>query len=140
MTIKNWRAPEIVQAVRQGAMAGVVDGIGIVERRAVELITQPPKTGRIYSRRGVKHQSSAPGEAPASDTSRLVNSRRIILNPKALKARLQFAAKHARHLEHGTKKMEPRPFARRALLETVAQVNTAVFNGIVVRLKQVAKK
>lgn len=140
MTIKSWNAPVIVQAVRRGAMVGVTNGINIVEKRAVALILSPPKTGRIYRRRGVSHQSSAPGEAPASDTSRLVNSRRIILNPQALRARLQFAAKHARHLEHGTKKMEPRPFARRALLETRAQVNTAVFNGIVVELRAVTKK
>lgn len=32
------------------------------------------KSGRIYTRRGIQHQASAPGEAPAIDTANYVNS------------------------------------------------------------------
>ena len=107
----------MLPAIRQAAMRGVVAWIGIVEQRAVELIMSPPKTGRIYRRRGVSHQASAGGEAPANDQGTLVNTRRIDFFEDQLRARLTFSARHAPHLEFGTQRMEPRPFARRALAE-----------------------
>lgn len=121
--------------IRHGAMAGVVSAIGVVERRAVLLITTGKKTGRVYRRRGVEHQASAPYEAPASDTSILVNSRRIVLIPDRLRARLVFSAKYARALEHGTKKMKPRYFARRALFETRDEVTMVVRRAVAGALK-----
>lgn len=33
-----------------------------------------PATGRIYTRGGIRHQASAPGEPPAPDTGRLLQS------------------------------------------------------------------
>lgn len=107
-------------------MQGVTAAIGIVENRAVHLIMSPPKTGRIYRRRGIEHQASAPGEAPASDTGTLVNMRRIELLPEELAAKLIFSAKHAPFLERGTRRMEPRPFARRALAETRDEVESTI--------------
>lgn len=121
MSKVTWNSAALLARARVGAWRGVTEWIGLVERRAVELITSPPKTGRIYKRRGVTHQASAPGEAPANDTSRLLNSRRIDLFESQLRARLTFSAKHALPLEAGTMKMEPRPFARRALRETDAE-------------------
>lgn len=135
MTIKKWHGPAMLARIRSGALRGVVTGIGIVEDRAVILITGPPKTGRTYRRRGIVHQASAPGEAPASDTSILVNSRRIVLNEAAIKATLLFSAKYAAYLEHGTRHMEPRPFARRALYETYGQVVAAIAGEIRSELK-----
>lgn len=132
----DWKSDAIVAKVRRGALRGVVVAIGLVEQRAVDLIMNPPKTGRKYRRRGVTHQASAPGEAPANDTSRLVNSRRIILDQAAIRATLNFSAKHARALEHGTQRIEPRPFARRALAETRRAANTAVFNEISAELRK----
>lgn len=116
----NWNQAEIMARARRGTMAGLVRFIGAVETRAVELIMQPPKTGKIYKRRGVSHQASAPGEAPANWTGRLVNSRRIDLFEATLRARLNFSTDYAALLELGTPKgqMEPRPFARRALADT----------------------
>lgn len=107
--------------IRQAAMRGVVGWIGLVEERAVDLIMSPPKTGRIYRRRGVEHRASAPGEAPANDQGTLVNTRRISLFEEQLRARLTFSAAHALPLEFGTLRMEPRPFARRALMERNAE-------------------
>lgn len=126
----DWHAPAIVDRVRRGALQGVTTAIGIVEAHAVLLITTGSKTGRVYRRRGVKHQASAPGEAPANETGRLVQSRRIQIDARALRALLVFADKKARHLEHGTLRMKPRPFARRALLEKRAQVVAAISNGV----------
>lgn len=118
MSVTKWNQPELMARVRRGAMLGVTDWIGLVEKRAVELIMQPPKTGRVYRRRGVSHQASAPGQAPANDQGRLVNSRRISLNEAQLRASLNFSTEYAIMLERGTRKMEPRPYASRALSET----------------------
>lgn len=126
----NWNSPAVIAAVRQGAMQGVVQAIGIVEQHAVHLLTNPPKTGRVYRRRGVSHQASAPGEAPASDTGRLVGSRRIVFDQANIRARLIFADKKAAWLEHGTRRMLPRPWARRALFEKAREIYAAVAGGI----------
>lgn len=119
MMAVNWNSAEIMRRARAGAMVGVSRWIVDVEDRAVKLIMNPPKTGHIYRRRGVAHQASAPGEAPANDTGRLVNARRIDLFESDLRARLTFSTEYASYLEFGTRKMEPRPFARRALAESV---------------------
>lgn len=134
MAVRNWRAPEIIARVRRGASAGVLRGIGIVERHAVHLITSPPKSGRKYRRRGVTHQASAPGEAPASDTARLVESRRIQIID-ALRARLSFGTKYAMPLEVGTLRMEARPYARRSLVETRQLIAAAVIGEIQLALR-----
>lgn len=124
MSVK-WNSAPIIAAVRRGASIGLIRGIGIVEQRAVSLLLNPPKSGRIYRRRGVEHQASAPGEAPASDSGRLVASRlaRLI---DGLRARLSFGTKYAMPLEVGTPKMEARPYARRALIETRNEVGAAI--------------
>lgn len=126
----QWYSDQIMAKIRPAAMQGVMEGVGIVEDRAVFLITNPPKTGRIYKRRGVFHQASAPGEAPASDTGALVNARRIEANEQNLSARLIFSSGHAAFLEYGTIRMAARPFARRSLTETKEQVEVAIKRNI----------
>lgn len=121
-------SPALIARVRGAALRGVVTAIGIVDSHAVVLITSPPKSGRIYRRRGVSHQASAPGEAPASDTGQLVNSRRIEIDAAALRGRLIFASRKAIYLERGTRNMAARPFARRALLEKKRAIRAAI-NG-----------
>lgn len=135
MAVK-WNQDMIMARVGAGAMRGVVLAIGIVERHAVHLITSPPKSGRKYRRRGIVHQASAPSEAPASDTGGLVGARRIELDTKAIRARLIFSKKTALWLEHGTKKMAPRPFARRALFEKRREIKATVAGEISAELRR----
>jgi hypothetical protein len=116
------------QEVTAAAMVGVSAWILLVEQRAVQLIMEPPKTGKIYRRRSVEHQASAPGEAPANWTGRLVNSRRVEFFEDEIRARLIFSTEYALPLEMGTRKMAPRPFARRALAET-KDAGMAVFRN-----------
>lgn len=73
-----------------------------------------PKHGREYKRKGRVHQASAPGEAPAIDTSLLINSMEPTF-PSATKGILSIAAEDAALLEFGTDKIEARPFAAPAL-------------------------
>lgn len=131
----EWNGAEWEARLRIGAMQGVVEGLSIVEQRAIYLITHPPKTGRIYKRRGVEHQASAPGEAPASDTGTLLNTRRIELNEPDVSGKLIFSAAHAPHLEHGTINMRPRPFGRRSLMESRDKVLDAIRRNVAAMLR-----
>lgn len=69
------------------------------------------KSGRIYKHRSVIHRASAPGEAPASDTGRLVNS---LIAEQGRGEASAIAGKgnviYARMLEFGTALMAARPF------------------------------
>jgi hypothetical protein len=130
----TWNDAAYIANVRQGAFEGVVTAIGIVEDRWVRLIMGPPKTGRIYRRRGVEHQASAPGEAPASDTGRLVNSRRLEYSQAELRGSMIVSAAHILPLEHGTRKMEPRPSVRRALAESHNEITAAIATSIARRI------
>ena len=77
-----------------------------------------PKTGRLYRRgkRGkIIHQASAPGEAPAIDTTALAASIQTAkLSPLCYEVAAK-GAEYAIHLEYGTHKMAARPFMRPAL-------------------------
>ena len=80
---------------------------------AQKSIQKGAKTGRTYKRRNVTHQASAPGEAPASDTGRLVASGRVD-QPETFVANMVFSAQNAGYLEYGTRRMAARPFMRPA--------------------------
>lgn len=89
-----------------------------VESVAKKSILAGGKSGRIYRRRTVIHQASAPGEAPASDTGRLVNSINSYLDSTSLTSFVvagRGTAQYAALLEFGTRKMAPRPFLFPAL-------------------------
>ena len=89
-----------------------------VEGEAKKSILQGGKSGRVYRRRTVPHTASAPGEAPASDTGRLVNSVSTELETTALTATVSAGSglvKYARALEFGTRTMAARPFLFPAL-------------------------
>lgn len=87
-----------------------------VEAEAKKSITAGGKTGRIYKRRTVTHQASAAGEAPASDTGRLVNSINSYLNGlTAFVIAGRGIVKYAAMLEYGTRKIAARPFMFPAL-------------------------
>lgn len=106
---------EIIKRVRAATMRGVVRATEEVREDAISLIQNPPKSGRTYRRRGVEHQASAPGEAPASDTGRLVNSLETRYDTEALSGTVVTTVDYGPMLEYGTEKMEPRPFLRPAL-------------------------
>lgn len=113
---------EVATRVREAARRGLVKSTEAVRNEAISLILNTPKTGRVYYRRGVEHVASAPGEAPASDTGRLVNSIRTVYDFSSMTGQVVVSAAYGAHLEFGTQKMAPRPFLRPALANTRAQV------------------
>lgn len=114
MTVQ-WNSPAVIQRVEQAAMRGVVRGTEGVREEAVSLILETQKTGRIYRRRGVTHQASAPGEPFANDLGNALSQIQTIYQPERLAGIVNFGAAYAAALEFGTSRMEPRPVARPAL-------------------------
>lgn len=89
-----------------------------VEGQAKRSILSGEKSGRVYKRRSVTHQASAAGEAPASDTGRLVNSINSYLQrdkKTALVVAGRGTVRYAALLEFGTRLMAARPFMFPAL-------------------------
>ncbi len=93
----------------------------IVGNRVAQLITQGPKTGRVYRIRGRDHQASAPKEPPANVTGRLVKSFNYnVHGPYEME--LGESAPYAGFLEDGTSRIKPRPHVIRAINETQGEV------------------
>lgn len=136
MTVE-WDTDALVSDVRSAALRGVADGIEAVKGNAVEKILSGNKTGRIYRRRGVLHQASAPGEPPANDTGRLVQSARTELDKDAISGAAIFSTAYAAALEFGRDdgSIEPRPYARPALEEERAGIEEGIAGEIVAVVK-----
>ena len=116
MTVE-FDAQAIVARVNEAAINGVFIGRKKVLANAVDKILSPPKSGRIYKRRTVSHQASAPGEAPASDKGILAQSGRTEPADNGFTGVVKFSTLYAAALEFGTNRIEPRPYARPALQE-----------------------
>lgn len=102
------------QAVKDEVEAEVVATAIELRANIVKSIARGPKTGQVYRRGNVTHQASAPGQAPATDTGRLVNNiyfERLGATTAAVGSTLVYAE----HLEYGTRKMAARPFFRPAV-------------------------
>ena len=82
-----------------------------------------PKSGNQYG----DHIASAPGDAPAIDTRDLIDSGKATMTGP-MTGEVTWESDHAGHMEFGTERVEPRPFAspaaeanRRALLDGLAK-------------------
>ena len=124
-----WNEESLAKA-RRGALRGVVISTERVLAEGNRLIASPPKTGRLYRRRGVVHQASAPGEPPATDTGRLIQSGRAAHDAAELSGTATWSTAYAAGLEFGTQKMAPRPFARPALMNMRDEIVATVLAEI----------
>lgn len=113
---------QVLKDIKEATYRGVINGTEGVKTNSVEKIQSGEKTGRIYRRRGVEHQASAPGEAPASDTGRLVQSITTDYNFGPIQGNVNFGTEYAALLEFGTVRMEPRPYARNSLNEETGNI------------------
>ena len=64
-----------------------------------------------------------------------MNSRRLEYSQAELRGSMIVAAKYALPLEHGTRRMEPRPSFRRALAESRNDITAAISNAIAARIR-----
>jgi|GEM_PF-3540549 len=90
------------RAAEIGAAAGLQAAGAVLQDETIEILGPAPRrTGRIYKRRSVHHQASAPGEAPAPDQGILRGSIKVVpLEP--LKVRVGSFLAYAPALEYGT--------------------------------------
>jgi len=126
MTVK-WNQSQNAQ-IRQAAMRGVIAGTEAVRTTAVDAIFDPPKTGRVYKRRDIIHQASAPGQAPAHDLGGLSGSIDTIYDHARLMGTVNAGIKYAAALEFGTTdhRIKPRPFMRPALAKNLPNIEGLV--------------
>jgi len=105
-----------LQAALRKASAEAQEAVGVaVIGTAMELrgdivkrIQGGPASGAVYTRGGVSHQASAPGEAPASDTGRLAGS--ITFDKTGpMSATVGSDLVYAAALEFGSGRIDPRP-------------------------------
>lgn len=122
----DWNSPAVIARIRTGALRGVLKAAHLVVGEGSRLIIQGPKTGKVYRRRGVEHRASAPGEPPASDTGGLAGRNDVSLDAERVASRAHFKSAHARPLELGTPTIEPRPFARRALMNKQDEIRATI--------------
>lgn len=115
-----WRGPEVVRAIEQAASRGVLKACHLLRNEALDLILREAKTGRRYG----NHTASAPSEAPASDTGRLVQSIRV--EHKGLRGSVIVGADYGLALERGTARMRPRPFMTRAAKNSIKKIEAVI--------------
>lgn len=132
----QWNSAAVIARVRAGAMRGVVRGAHAVQEEAIRLVQDPPKTGRTYRRRGVEHQASAPGEAPASDTGNLAGNITVDEpNLATLTVTVTARTKYSAALEFGTPTIEPRSFMRVALQSKRVEIEADIAAEITLALR-----
>lgn len=134
MTLE-WRGPAVIAALHQAALRGVVRGTEAVKTRIIERLNNPPKTGRLYRRNTVVHQASAPGESPATDTGRLVQSITTSYDTKNIIGYVNVSTEYAAALEFGTPRIAPRPYARVSLAEKTKEIEEGIAQEIAEALK-----
>jgi HK97 gp10 family phage protein len=114
---------EMQEAVASELKKALLASAKKVEGEAKRSIASGGKTGRIYKRRTVTHQASAPGEAPATDTGRLINSLHSSQSgSESVVVAGGGAVKYAPMLEFGTRTIAARPFMFPALEKSKAWI------------------
>lgn len=108
-----------------------------VKNEAITSISRGTKTGRFYRVGSVLRRASAPGEAPANQTGRLIGSITTKLEQSKLFALVRAGngiVNYARALEFGTVNMAARPFllpaAERSRAWIERRLNAAVNRAI----------
>jgi HK97 gp10 family phage protein len=115
---------QVKQAVASEVNKALFASAQQIRTEAITSIQNGEKSGRWYKRRTVAHRASAPGEAPASDTGRLVNSITAYSggDGEAFTVAGRGTALYAPLLEFGTSRIAPRPFMLPALEKSKAWI------------------
>ena len=118
----------------------IAGGAQLIRGQAIRSIQTGPKSGRIYEKYNPRrtHRSSAPGQAPASDTGNLVSQIRVREENKDL-IKVESNALYSSFLEFGTSKMLARPFLFPATERSRKKIAQAVFNRVVKEIKRLVK-
>lgn len=136
------RLEDLGEVVTRHLLEAMQGGAMMVANDAKRSIARGPKTGRIYTRRGVEHQASAPGEPPATDTGALIASivsDATVEGSKVL-GHVEARAPYAVHLEYGTRKMAARPFLTPAIERNRRRIGELITAAVRRATEQFARK
>lgn len=103
----------IERLAKQKGEAGLRQALGKAESLLKGTILNQPGTGKVYTRGGVKHQASAPGQPPAPDTTNLRTNTNADPNLTDdggdIVGNVTAATNYAKALNDGTERMAARP-------------------------------
>jgi len=128
---------ELIQNVGDPFEKVIEGGAQEIRKEAVRSIQQDPKSGIIYQRYNPRrrHQASAKGEAPASDTGFLVSQIKV-QKKSPDEVVVESTAPYSAFLEFGTSQMGERPFMHPAAMRAFPKIARAVFNKVVEKVKE----
>ncbi len=125
----DWNGAKAEEHIREAAIQYLNRASAIVLTRAKELLSIPGTAQSI--RAGHKGETvygaarSKPGEPPRKQTGRLRAAVASEIDESTLTARVGTNVKYGKYLELGTKRgILPRPWLRRALFESQAQIDS----------------
>ena len=139
----------ISAAVEKALEASLKGGAMLIANDMKTSVARGPKTGRIYTTRfrrnrttgrifpteqRVPHQASAPGEAPATDTGKLVGS--IVADGKGMAVYVEARSLYAVWLEYGTRYMAARPFFMPAIERNRERINELIRASVATAVAQ----
>ena len=131
-TLSKDMKPDLQEVIKGGAQ--------LIRGEAVKSIQTGPKSGKVYTRYNPTrtHISSAPGEAPASDTGNLVRNIRVKQKSQDI-VTVESGASYSKFLEYGTSKMQARPFLFPAFKMSQNKIVMATFNRVKTFIEKVSK-
>lgn len=89
----------------------ITDLVTDTQQFSVDGINTGPATGAVYTRGGITHQASAPGEYPMSDTGRLASNIITLLpSGSSIEGQVGTNIEYGTFLEFGTSRMAARPW------------------------------
>jgi HK97 gp10 family phage protein len=89
----------------------ITDLVTDTQQYSVDGINTGPATGAVYTRGGITHQASAPGEYPMSDTGRLASNIITLLpSGSSIEGQVGTNIEYGTFLEFGTSRMAARPW------------------------------
>ena len=129
----NWK--QFQQLHKNLTRKFLLESGSIVKGEAQQSLADGKKTGKIVKKpnSNVKHQRSAPGEAPATDTGRLVSGLSVEMHADGEGVDIASNAKYSAALEFGTSRMRARPFMVPALENSrrkIGEIFKKIFNNI----------
>jgi len=108
-------------------------GANVVLTEIKNTLQKGTRTGKVYKRKRGSHRASAAGEAPKTDSGRLVNSLNISEGKSLLGmpfTSVNSGVEYAHRLEEGDKKIKARPYIKVSVKRKEKQV-VAIFKRIV---------
>ncbi|MBZ9975482.1 HK97-gp10 family putative phage morphogenesis protein [Mesorhizobium sp. BR-1-1-10] len=121
---------------RSGIGTALAGSVVMLDAYAKQKIQGGARSGRVYRRRSISHQASAPGEFPKTDTGQLVASLFFRVAADKLSAFFGTKLAYGRYLEFGTSRMQARPWLRPTLRANRDAITLRIRNAVNEALKR----